>query len=158
MTLMPAMTEVFPIAPGSAKPLWFLVPVFLILLGAAALLFYSVTGARNALFEVSPAGLRLKGDLYGRMIPAEDLRGGASREVDLRQARELTPTLRTMGTALPGYQAGWFRLRNGEKALLYVTERSRVVYVPTRRGFSVLLSVVDPEGLIASLRRVAPQE
>ena len=35
---------------------------------------------------------------------------------------QLRPGLRTMGTGLPGYRAGWFRLRNGEKALLYLTE------------------------------------
>ncbi|HTE19690.1 MAG TPA: PH domain-containing protein [Armatimonadota bacterium] len=158
MTPLLAATEVFPIAPGTARPLWFIIPILVLLLGVGALLFFSLAGARNARFEVSAEGLRLRGDLYGRLIPAADLRGGASRIVDLRQAPDLAPRLRTMGTALPGYSAGWFRLRNGEKALLYVTNPSRVVYLPTRAGYSVLVSAADPEGLIASLRRVAPQE
>jgi hypothetical protein len=28
------------------------------------------------------------------------------------------PTTRTIGTAIPGYRAGWFRLVNGSKPLL----------------------------------------
>jgi hypothetical protein len=61
-----------------------------------------------------------------------------------------------MGTGLPGYQAGWFRLRNGEKALVYLTDRRRAVYVPTTAGYDVLLSPEDPDGFLralASLRR-----
>ena len=41
------------------------------------------------------------------------------------------PKLRTWGTGLPNYQAGWFLLQNGEKALLFVTDWSRTVAVST---------------------------
>ena len=57
-----------------------------------------------------------------------------------------------MGTGLPGYQSGWFRLRNGERALLYLTDRTRAVYVPTTAGFSVLLSPAEPDRFIAALQ------
>lgn len=60
-----------------------------------------------------------------------------------------------MGTGLPGYRAGWFRLRNGEKALLYVTDGSRAVYIPTNRGYSLLLSSQNPERLVNRLREIA---
>jgi hypothetical protein len=52
---------------------------------------------------------------------------------------------------MPGYQSGWFRLKNGEKALLYLTDRSRAVYVPTTAGYSVLLSPDDPDGFLKAL-------
>jgi hypothetical protein len=58
-----------------------------------------------------------------------------------------------MGTGLPGYAAGWFRLTNGERALLYVTTRERVLYVPTQAGYALLLSPSDPDGMLADLRR-----
>ena len=61
-----------------------------------------------------------------------------------------------MGTAVPGYRSGWFRLANGEKALLYVTARERVVHVPTTEGFCLLLSVSEPERFLEHLKRVAP--
>ena len=58
------------------------------------------------------------------------------------------------GTGLPGYQAGWFRLRNGEKALVYLTDRGRAVYVPTTAGYSVLLSPAEPDAFLAALRPI----
>ena len=66
----------------------------------------------------------------------------------------LQPKWRRIGTALPGYQAGWFRLRNGEKALLYLTDRTRAVYIPTTAGYSLLLSPADPDAYLSRLRAV----
>ena len=151
------MTETFPIVPGSVKVVWIIVPLVLVLVGALALLGHSLHGAQSARFEVSPDGLRLRGDLYGRLIPGSQLRGGAARALDLRTEDALAPKFRTLGTAVPGYRAGWFRLRNKEKALLYVTDPSRVVYLTTTAGYAVLVSVADPAAFIASVQRIAPQ-
>lgn len=151
------MTETFPIVPGQVRILWILVPLVLVLALVVTLVLKSFTGARSAQFEVSPEGLRLRGDMYGRVVPAGAIRADAARAVDLRTERSLQPVSRTMGTAVPGYRSGWFRLRDGEKALLYVTDPSRVAYVPTTAGYAVLLSVADPAAFVASLRRaVAP--
>jgi hypothetical protein len=65
------------------------------------------------------------------------------------------PARRTVGTGLPGYRAGWFRLRNGEKALLYLTDTSRAVYIPTTAGYSVLLSPAQPDEFVSALRAIA---
>ncbi|HEX7122854.1 MAG TPA: hypothetical protein VF178_10830, partial [Gemmatimonadaceae bacterium] len=111
------MTE-FPIAPAESRYLWFIIPITVLLLGVMALLFATVAGSRSARFEVSSEGLRLRGDLYGRLIPWSELRVEEARRVDFAQERGLRPSWRTMGTALPGYQAGWFRLVNRQKALL----------------------------------------
>jgi hypothetical protein len=99
--------------------------------------------------------LRLRGDLYGRLIPRAQIRAGAARRVDFRVASELTPQRRTLGTGLPGYRAGWFRLRNGESALLYLTDPSRAVYVPTTAGYSVLLSPAEPDAFLAALHAMS---
>jgi hypothetical protein len=53
---------------------------------------------------------------------------------------------------LPGYQSGWFRLVNGQRALVYVTSWHRVLYVPTSAGYSLLLSPQDPEGMLRELQ------
>lgn len=149
------MTETFTIYPGQVRLLWVILPMVLVLLGAGALLGFSISGARLARFEVSPAGLRLRGDMYGRLVPSEALDLNGARVVDLQADRELQPVTRTMGTALPGYRSGWFRLRGGTRALLYVTDPSRVAYVPTHRGYGVMVSVEDPARFIAALRREA---
>ena len=146
--------NVFPIAPAESRYLWFLIPVVVILLGAFAVLVTSVRGAQASRFEIRADGLRLDGDLYGRLVPKSQLRVDLARRVDLGRDEELRPRWRRMGTGLPGYQAGWFRLRNGEKALLYLTDRSRAVYIPTTAGYSLLLSPADPDGFLSRLRSV----
>lgn len=48
-------------------------------------------------------------------------------------------------------------LRNGEEALLYLTDRRRAVYVPTTLGYSLLLSE-QPERFVERLRAIASPE
>ena len=150
------MTETFYIVPAAARGLWIVLAFVMIVLAfVVIMLAKTARGAQTSTFELSPAGLRVRGDLYGRFIPASSLRGGEAhrlRETDTG----LIPVTRRMGTAMPGYQSGWFRLRDGEKALLYLTDRTRAVYVPTRSGYSLLLSVTDPDRFLARLREIAP--
>jgi hypothetical protein len=148
--------ETFPIAPAATRALWF-IPVLLVavLVPVLVLVGVSLMGARHARFEVSSAGLRLQGDWYSRTIPAGQIRGQAAKRVDFAAEPALAPKIRTMGTGLPGYQAGWFRLRNGEKALLYLTDRSRAVYLQTTAGYSVLVSPADPDAFLSAIRAVA---
>jgi hypothetical protein len=112
----------------------------------------SITSARSASFEVSTEGLRLRGDWYGRLIPADRLVVAGARRVDLADTPEMQPARRTMGTSFSGYQAGWFRLRNRERALLYLTDRSKAVYVPTTDDYVVLLSPSDPDRFLSALK------
>lgn len=151
--------ETFPMVPSTSRGIWiFVALIFVLLAGVAYFLIVTARGATTSRFELSEAGLRLRGDLYGRMVPASALRGGATRIVDLANTRELQPRWRTMGTAFPSYRAGWFRLHNGEKALLYLTDSRRAVYVPTTAGYSLLLSPQQPERFVERLRALAPQE
>src|SRR5207249_5982945 len=120
---------------NESRYFWFLIPVIVILVGVMALLATSVRGAHASRFEIRADGLRLEGDLYGRLVPRPELRVDLARRVDLGREEQLRPKSRRIGTALPGYQAGWFRLRNGEKALLYLTDRTRAVYIPTTAGY-----------------------
>jgi hypothetical protein len=153
------MTQTFAILPAGTRTLWVLVPLFVLLLGGlgagAAVLGGAWYGSQRATFEVSPAGLRLRGDVYGRLIPASELRGTAARIIDLRSDAEHRPRRRTFGTGLPGYAAGWFRLHNGEKALLFLTDWTHVVYVPTRDGYAVLLSPGAPEAMLRAIQQIA---
>src|SRR5690606_6947657 len=147
------------LAPGNLRGMLLLLGIVgLVLAVVLGLVLTSAMGARTARFQVSPEGLRLRGDLYGRLIPAAELRVDEARRVDLTTNAELTPRLRTFGTGVPGYQAGWFRLRNGEKALLYLTDRSRAVYVPMTAGYSVMVSPADPDGFLAALRTLAVRQ
>jgi hypothetical protein len=94
-------------------------------------------------------GVRLP--MYGREISLSKLKVDEARVVDLRTEEDLKPRIRTNGIGLPGYQVGWFRLVNGEKALIGVTARDRVLYVPTTEGYSLMFSLAQAEELIEKL-------
>jgi hypothetical protein len=150
--------QTFEIATANARALWMLVPIAAIPLVILSVVTFMVISGMRARFEISSAGLRLTGDFYGRTIALSDLRGGSARRVDISTGSDLRPVRRTMGTGLPGYRAGWFRLSNGEKALLYVTDPTKAVYVPTRLNYAVLVSPNDPEGFLSAVRTAAPAQ
>ena len=145
-------STVFHMIPAGPRPFLILLPVLLLLGGVLFLLAAEGWASQHAWFELSPRGLRLHGGLYGRLVPAAELRVDGSESVDLAARSGLRPVSRRLGTGLPGYAGGWFRLANGEKALVYLTDRHRVVYVPTTRDYVLLLSVPDPDRLVAALR------
>jgi hypothetical protein len=148
------MTETFEIIPASAKAFWVIGIVSLILVGILVLFGFMSHSSRNARFVISSEGLQLRGDMYGRTIAARDLIVEEAEHVNLRQKGPYSPKWRTFGTGLPGYLAGWFKLQNGDKALLYVTDTSSVVRIPTRNGYQVLLSVEDPHRFLEALGRM----
>ena len=147
------MPDVFPIAPAQGRVLMILgLFVIALMVAVTLVMILAMRGGTASRFEMSAEGLRLRGDLYGRLVRWPDVRANEARVIDLGVTYELEPTRRTAGTAVPGYQAGWFRLRNGEKALLYLTDRKRAVYVPTTQGYSLLLSPQEPERFLARLQ------
>lgn len=150
------MAQVFHIAPTTVRWVWLALPSALVLVVLAvtvAIIMKAVSGARSSTFEVSPAGLRIQGDIYGRLIPPSELIADSVQRVDISRGG-LRPVMRVGGTSLPGYRSGWFRLSNGSRALLYVTDPEKVVHVPTRDGYSVLLSVSEADRFVDALRKL----
>ena len=147
------MKQVFELVPSSGKPFWILGVIVLFLLGMAALFAYFLVSARNTTVELTAQSLEIHGGLYGRSIPLRELDLERARRVDLTQDRSLALAGRTNGIGLPGYQAGWFRLRSGEKALVFLTDPRRALYVPTRAGYALLVSVREPEAFLQALGR-----
>jgi len=147
------MSQIFHIAAASVRPIWFMIPVLILIIvvgTGSVILGASVRGARSTTFELSDEGLRVRGDVYGRLIPSSEIRGADAAHVDIADG-PFRLTARTIGTALPGYRSGWFRLANGEKALVYVTDPTRVVHVPTTAGYSLLLSVAETDQFVDRL-------
>ena len=144
--------DIFPVVPASARILWVIVPVGLVGIGLVVLFAWIGFSSQSSAVSVDAAGLRIRTAMYGRTIPLDRLDLGRATTVDLRQQTDFRPTTRTNGAGLPGFSSGWHRLANGEKALLVVTERERVAYIPTYDGYSLLLSVTEPDRLIRRLR------
>jgi hypothetical protein len=148
------MKEVFPIIPATSGPITVFVIVAVLVVGLLVVMGLFAYASRQAKFEVSPAGLTIRGDIYGRHLPAAALVPAEAKAVDLSLNQDLRLKWRTNGAGFPGYSSGWFRLGNGEKALVFVTDRRRVVYLPTRTGYAVLLSVAEPEEFLRAWRRI----
>ena len=148
------MKQVFTIIPGSNGVLAVVIPIVVVMLAGAAFFAYLAYSSRHVRFEVSADGLRIAGDVYGRMIPARELVAAQARTVDLTRDTDYALASRTNGAAFPGYRSGWFRLRSREKALVFVTDTTRVAYVPTTAGYSVLVSVAEPERFVEAIQAV----
>lgn len=150
------MQEIFTMPPAPPRALWALAGIAVSLLALVLLFGYFAVASRATRYEISAGGLAVRGTMYGRSLPWSSLAVEEAEVVDLRARRELQPTWRTNGLGLPGYQVGWFRLRRKGKGLIFVTDRSRVVAIPTRLGYTLLLSAKDPHRLLDALRRWRP--
>jgi len=150
------MKQVFTIIPGSNAPLGMAIGLAILMLALAALFIYLAMATRNVNFEVADEKLKITGDLYGRSIPVATLKLEEMRAMNLNHEHEYRPRWRTNGVGMPGYLSGWFKLRNREKALIFVTDQSRVVYIPTLNGYTLIVSTQRPEAFMEALRASAP--
>lgn len=88
-------------------------------------------------------------------VRVADLDLAAARIVNLADAPTLHPLLKTFGTAMPGYSAGHFRLRDRSRAFLLLTDRHKVLALRERGGRTLLLSLERPQALLDALQAVA---
>jgi hypothetical protein len=52
---------------------------------------------------------------------------------------------------------GWFRTRQWGKGFYLLTERRRVLWLPERNGAHLLLSLQQPQALLAALNAMVPR-
>ncbi len=148
---------VFPLAPSDAPFvwLWVLMGVFAaVLIAVGSLVYYTVFSAKHATLLIQADGVRINAGWFSRTIDGKDVVLDGVRVVDLTQESEyqLKPHRKGRGTNLPGLKAGWFTLKSGHRGLVFLTDMSRVVYIPTTSGQPVLFSTPDPEALAESLK------
>mgnify|MGYP002861312351 CR=1 FL=1 len=143
---------VYPVS--SPAPAAYITILVIALLLGVLMLSFGWSMSRVALV-VGTEAVELRAPFYGRSIAMSAIDTEAVRVVDLAEESPLRPGLRTGGVGLPGFQLGWFRLQSGDRALLAVTDRSRVVYLPHADGI-VLVSVDDPAGLVTQLGGARP--
>lgn len=98
--------------------------------------------------------LVVKAALHTRRVPVATLAPDRARVVDLDERTGLRPLLKTWGMALPGFQAGWFRQREGlHKVFCLLTDRRRVLWLPVSDGGDLMLSLDRPQALLEALAR-----
>ena len=146
------MEKIYAIIPAASGPYIFILVFSLVLIAVIGLFVFIGYSSRHVSFELNDQGLRISRCLYGRFIPREKIAASGVMAINLNAESGYQPKLRTNGIGLPGYAEGWFKLKNKQKALMFVTDRSHVVYIPTTENYSVLLSVKEADEFVASIR------
>jgi hypothetical protein len=145
---------IFEVAPATVKTGLLnavLLISILVVLGVTLAIYWAVSSGRNARFEIRDRQLIIHGGMYGRTLYLSDLDLDHARPVDLTTDPVVALQSRRNGLALPGLQCGWFRLRNKEKALVFITDPTRAAYIPTRQGYALLFSLRDAKRFIDTL-------
>lgn len=121
-----------------------------------ALLFFVIDRAlhRHRL-TLDATGLEIATTFYRQTLSLAELDIDHARVADLAERTEFKPRLKTNGVSLPGFHSGWFRLRNRSKAFVAVAGGPRVLWLPTTRGYDLLLQPRQPQALLQHLRELA---
>lgn len=129
-------------------PLWALGLMFGI---GPAVLVAAAMGVRNPQAGLGMDGLSLKVSFIDKRWALNDIDRVNAALVNLESRQELRPKWKLWGAAMPGLSSGLFKLYDGRKAHVYITDRSKVVYLPTQSG-PVLLSLERPREFLDALQ------
>jgi hypothetical protein len=148
-------TTSFQIAQGSKATQWFAIgfTAFLLTIPIAIALFVMPHGPVT--FRIEEGGLTITGDSYGRSFTNAELNKSAVRAVNLNLDQEFKLVRRTNGLGLPGYRSGWFDTKSEGKVLVFATDLSKIVCIPTTLGYSILISPEDPYEFITALGKTS---
>ena len=110
---------------------------------------------RRQALELSTDALDIRSSFYHCRTPLLELKLDQARVVELDEHTDLKPTLKTNGFSIPGFNSGWFRLRNGRRAFVAVADARRKLWLPGHGKHELLLEPRDPAALLARLRELA---
>lgn len=96
--------------------------------------------------------LEITGALHKRRIALAELDLVHARVVDLAERTELRPRLKLFGMGVPGFRSGWFLLANGRRGFVCMTRGARVLWIPTHKGYDLLLEMQQPQAALEHLR------
>ena len=141
----------FNLTPASSGALMTLGLMSVVTVALGITFVWITWSASHSSITISDRAIQLRIPFYGRIIPISKVNVAHARVLSLAESAEIKAMRRSNGISLPGYSAGWFKLASGGKALLAVT-RGRVLFIPTTEGYSVWLSVAQPEVVLQKLR------
>ncbi len=110
------------------------------------------SGMHSRQVEILPDTLRVRRWPVPRSFALSSLEPDRAQTVDLRQENALQPVLKLMGSRMPGFRSGWFRLRDGRRGFVLTTSGNKALCLPRKDGSVLLLGVERPEALLQALR------
>lgn len=128
------------------------VQLFSLAVGILAFLVLLVFAWTRNSVKIESKKLIIETSLYSESIDLEDLLIDSGRVIDLETNSEPLFRSRKSGIGLPGYQSGWFILNDGSNAFVSRTSNS-VLFLPTKKNFSLVISVTNPQQMLEMIRR-----
>jgi hypothetical protein len=132
----------------------FVVPVLLIIFFVVM-----VVAAVGVLFAISHTNILIKNREviinsfpYGRKIPVEHILADEVRAINLNENKEYDISIRTNGIGLPNFHSGWMRLNNGQKALVFITNKDNVLLMPVK-DYVVLFSMDKIDEFVNGIKK-----
>jgi hypothetical protein len=111
-------------------------------------------GLQRARVRVDQGQLIIHTGVGCKRVPLANLRAHGLHLVNFSTHPELRPVIKLWGTGLPGFAGGWFKLRNGDKAVCLLLDRHGIAYLRSDADkLTVLLSLKQPEQLRTLLQR-----
>ena len=128
--------------------------ILVIVIPLMILTFGIVSSMRNTTLTLTESELIIKSALYGRKIPLENIMIDGIKTINLDHDTDYNLAFRTNGTALSQFKSGWFRLKNREKALVFITDKDSVVLIPTK-DYLLLFSMDNIDEFIYKIKEIA---
>ncbi len=138
--------------PGDFTPIPVWTWVLIVAIGPAILLL-SMKGMRNPEVKLGTDGLKVRVSFVNKTWSLSTLNRDAAKEINLDKMDELKPRWKLYGAGMPGLKSGLFKLKNGEKAHIYITGTQKIVYVPSNNG-PILLSLEKPAAFLEHLKKL----
>jgi hypothetical protein len=147
--------EVIPQPKGNvfAFPIIMIIFVFITMLVITWLMVGTIFTTKNTSISIKDGEVVINSFLYGRKIPIENILINEIKTINLKQDEEYGISVRTNGISLPSYKSGWMRLKNGERALVYLTNEEKVLLMPTK-DFVILFSMEKMEEFINKINEI----
>jgi hypothetical protein len=112
-----------------------------------------ISSMRNTTISLTENELIIKSMFYGRKIPLENIMINGIKKINLEEDTEYNISIRTNGTSIPGFKSGWMRLKNGEKALTFITDKNNVVLIPVK-DYLLLFSMDNIDDFINKIKEI----
>ncbi|WP_147613099.1 PH domain-containing protein [Treponema pectinovorum] len=107
--------------------------------------------ARFYKIEITDKHFMIKGLVYNTSLELAEIDVDNVRLINMNE-EQIKMDMRTNGIGLPGLLVGWFK-SDGEKYKLYVTDKENVLYIPTKKGYTILISTHSGKEILEELRK-----
>ena len=127
--------------------------MLIVIIPLIILTFGIINSMKNTTISLSESDLIIKSMFYGRKIPLENIIVDGVKKINLEENAEYDISFRTNGISIPRFKSGWMRLKNGEKALTFITDKNNVVLIPTK-DYLLLFSMDNIDEFINKIKEI----